>query len=257
MSSKSHRLQIEYRHVSELQPYKNNPRLNETAVPAVMQSILDFGFRVPVIVDTEGTIVAGHTRVLAVQRIIAEDPTKASEYQDIPILVASDLNPEQLQAFRLVDNKVAEIATWDFDLLAEEVAALNEVGITLTGYGWTQEEIDCLHNVVSIDCLTDTPKVPGEGDGLSTPLFKGRGLNFTLDGSAVRISFGTLAFMVGREDFEAWNADLHKKHNFNAEAVIEEVAGKLGLLEAKHRRDLARGTLTPEAAEAVVETQAV
>ena len=240
------KMQIVYRDIDELVAYDNNPRLNDVAVPALKQSILDFGFRVPVIVDKDDVIVAGHTRVLAVKALIEDRPDLEADLRDIPVLVAEDLTEEQVKAFRLVDNKVGEIATWDFDMLAVEVAGLTEVGIDLQGYGWTQEELDCLTNVVSVDCLSETEAqtLAGQGgDGINTPLFKGRGLDFTVDGSGVRISWGSLAFMVNREDFDPWNDELMKKHNYNPEAVIDDIAERLGLLEAKQKRAVSVGHL--------------
>ena len=97
--------------------YKNNPRrVSEEAVNAVSASIKEFGFKVPVILDKDNVIVAGHTRVLAAQKLgLAE----------IPCIVADDLTPEQIRAFRLVDNKTAELTGWDFEKLNLELEELN------------------------------------------------------------------------------------------------------------------------------------
>lgn len=101
--------------VSDLIPYENNPRLNDAAVDPVASSIREFGFKVPIVIDRNGVIVAGHTRLKAAQKI---------GLKTVPCIVADDLTDEQIKAFRLVDNKVAEIAEWDFDALEKELDAL-------------------------------------------------------------------------------------------------------------------------------------
>ena len=99
--------------VNELQEYENNPRNNDVAVDAVAASIREFGFKVPVIIDSKMVIVAGHTRVKAAKNIGMET---------VPCIIADDLTPEQIKAFRLADNKVSELSGWDFTKLEEELA---------------------------------------------------------------------------------------------------------------------------------------
>lgn len=96
---------IEMRRISDLKPYKNNPRKNDKAVDAVAASIKAFGFKQPVVIDDNGEIIAGHTRVKA---------AKKAGYHEVPCIIASDLTPEQVKAYRLADNKVGELAEWDF-----------------------------------------------------------------------------------------------------------------------------------------------
>lgn len=104
--------------LSEIKEYENNPRHNENAVDAVAASIREFGFKVPIIIDRDGIIVAGHTRKLAAEKLGLEN---------VPCIVADDLTPEQVKAFRLADNKTAELAEWDENLLNEELRALKGV----------------------------------------------------------------------------------------------------------------------------------
>ena len=101
--------------LSELKPYDKNPRRNDNAVDAVAKSIEEFGFKVPIIIDKGNVIVAGHTRLKAAQKLGLEK---------IPCIVADDLTPEQIKAFRLADNKTAELADWDFEKLDEELKSL-------------------------------------------------------------------------------------------------------------------------------------
>lgn len=107
-------MQIVERSVEELIPYENNPRNNGPAVEKVAASIKAFGFKVPIIVDKDGVIVAGHTRLLA---------TKELGIKVVPCIVADDLTEAQVKAFRLADNKVSEFSGWDFEKLDEEVAS--------------------------------------------------------------------------------------------------------------------------------------
>ena len=116
--------------LSELTPYANNPRLNDGAVDAVAASIKAFGFKVPCVIDKDGVIVAGHTRLKAAQKL---------GLKTVPCIVADDLTPEQIKAFRLADNKVGELAEWDFEKLDLELEEL-DFDMTPFGFGDEQEE---------------------------------------------------------------------------------------------------------------------
>ena len=101
--------------ISELKPYERNPRKNNNAVDAVANSIRTFGFKVPIVIDADNVIVCGHTRYKAALKLGLDS---------VPCIVADDLSPEQVKAFRLVDNKTAELAEWDGALLADELKSL-------------------------------------------------------------------------------------------------------------------------------------
>ena len=108
--------------ISELKEYENNPRHNENAVEPVANSIKEFGFKVPIIVDKNNVIIAGHTRL------------KAAKYLGlniVPCIIADDLTEEQIKAFRLADNKVSEIAEWDFSKLEDELRNISEIDMNL------------------------------------------------------------------------------------------------------------------------------
>lgn len=102
-------------------PYEKNPRINDNAVPAVMKSIEEFGFKVPIVIDKNGTIVTGHTRLKAAKKL---------GMKTVPCIVADDLTPEQIKAFRLADNKVAEAAEWDMELLNEELDGIVDIDMS-------------------------------------------------------------------------------------------------------------------------------
>ena len=118
-------MQIKMVELKDLKPYENNPRNNDEAVKYVAKSIEEFGFKVPMVIDKDNVIVAGHTRYKAAKKLGIEE---------VPCIIADDLTEEQIKAFRLVDNKVAERATWNDDLLEIE---LNDIlNINMQDFGF-------------------------------------------------------------------------------------------------------------------------
>lgn len=109
-------MQIVEKRLSEIHPYGNNPRKNDKAIPYVAESIKRYGFKVPIVVDADGVIVAGHTRYLASLELGLET---------VPCVVADDLNDDEIREYRLVDNKVSEYAMWDFGMLEEELESID------------------------------------------------------------------------------------------------------------------------------------
>lgn len=120
--------------IGDLNPYENNPRNNEGAVQYVANSIKQFGFKVPIVVDKDNVIVSGHTRYLAAIEL---------GMKEVPVIVADDLTPEQIKAFRIADNKVAEKSSWDFAKLTDEIKDLD---FDLTDFGFGEFELDVLKN---------------------------------------------------------------------------------------------------------------
>lgn len=113
--------------LEQLKPYENNPRNNENAIDAVANSIKEFGFKVPIVVDKDGVIVAGHTRYEAARKL---------GMTTLPCIVADDLTPEQVKAFRIADNKTGEKASWDEELLSKELSdILDDFDMTDFGFG--------------------------------------------------------------------------------------------------------------------------
>ena len=102
-------MSVELRPLDAVRPYANNPRQNDDAVEAVVESIRRFGFRQPIVVDADGVIVAGHTRFRAAQRL---------GLATVPVHVATDLTPDEVRAYRVADNKTAELASWDTSMLS-------------------------------------------------------------------------------------------------------------------------------------------
>lgn len=120
---------IEYKELHELREYGNNPRNNDNAVAAVAASIKEFGFKVPIVIDAAGVIIAGHTRAKAAARL---------GMSSVPCIIADDLTEEQIRAFRLADNKTGELAGWDFEKLEAELADLS--GMDMSVFGFTMSE---------------------------------------------------------------------------------------------------------------------
>ena len=151
-------MEILNRKVSELIPYDRNPRKNDEAVKHVKASIEQFGFKVPIVIDADGVIVAGHTRLKAAKEL---------GMKEVPCIVADDLNEEQIRAFRLVDNKTAEMAGWDFPMLEDELAGIEfdmaEFGFDeITGIDWSK-----------VDEISEENYEKPESDRLRCPLCGG------------------------------------------------------------------------------------
>ena len=148
--------------VSEIVPYENNPRINEGAVEQLANIIEKLGFRNPAVLNKDKVIIEGHTRLLAVKKL---------GWETMPCIIATDLTPEQEQALRIADNKVAEIAEWDEDKLKVELEALQEAGFDLALLAFGDDELDDLlggeagtHGETEPDAVPETPEVP-----VSTP----------------------------------------------------------------------------------------
>lgn len=139
-------MQIEMIKVEELTPYAGNPRKNDKAVKAVAESIKNFGFKVPITIDKNGVIVTGHTRLRAAIKL---------KMKEVPVIRLDDLNDDQVKAFRLVDNKVAEIAEWDVEALIKE---LNEIEMDLTSFGFENQK--GINDITEDEFEIEVPKTP-------------------------------------------------------------------------------------------------
>lgn len=117
--------------VDELIPYENNPRKNDEAVDKVALSISAFGFKVPIVIDANNVIVTGHTRLKAAKKL---------GIKTVPCIKADDLTDEQIKAFRLADNKVAEFSEWDDEKLMKELEALGDIDMSLYGFEFPDDD---------------------------------------------------------------------------------------------------------------------
>lgn len=159
--------------VDKVIPYKRNPRHNDDAVAKVAASIKEFGFKQPIVVDKESVIIVGHTRLLAALRL---------GMKEVPVLVAGDLSPAQVKAYRLADNRVHEEAEWDEELLALELGDLSKLGFNLESTGFDADEINALLNLehggllagAEEDAIPETPAKPTTYSGELIQLGKHR-----------------------------------------------------------------------------------
>ena len=134
--------------ISKLKAYENNPRrIPEKAVDAVANSIKDFGFKVPCVIDKNNVIVTGHTRVQAAKKL---------GLKEVPCVIADDLTPEQIKAFRLADNKTSELTGWDFEKLDLELEELSDFDMGSFGFE-VPDEID-----TDMFFSRDEPELPKE-----------------------------------------------------------------------------------------------
>lgn len=117
-------MRVEMVNISDIKPYKRNPRKNENAVDKVAESIKQFGWQQPIVVDKDGVIIVGHTRYKAAKKL---------GFTEVPVLWATDLTEEQVRAYRLADNKTNELAEWDIALLDEELA---DIDIDMSAFGF-------------------------------------------------------------------------------------------------------------------------
>nr|WP_314465600.1 ParB N-terminal domain-containing protein [uncultured Clostridium sp.] len=125
-------LQIQYGDPLDLIPYEKNPRVNDYAVKKVMESLGEYGFTNPILVDKDKVIIAGHTR---------REASILKGLDRVPYIVREDLTPEQVKAYRIADNKLAELSTWDEELLRAELFELQEVEYPIEVMGFTEMDI--------------------------------------------------------------------------------------------------------------------
>ena len=113
--------------IDKVKPYDKNPRKNKAAVDYVANSIKEFGFQQPIVVDKDMVVIAGHTRLKAAKKL---------KIKEVPVVIADNLTEEQVKAYRLADNKTAEKAEWDFDLLTDELLSLQELDFDMEQFGF-------------------------------------------------------------------------------------------------------------------------
>jgi DNA modification methylase len=140
-------MQVVMKKITSLLEYDNNPRHNEEAIQAVANSIREFGFKVPIVISSDNVIIAGHTRLKA---------SVSLGLEEVPCIIADDLNDEQIKAFRLADNKTAELATWDLSKLEEELA---DIDMDMLQFGFEEME-ELLPDNASDDDFDITDEIP-------------------------------------------------------------------------------------------------
>lgn len=140
-------MEIINKKIDDLKPYENNPRFNDDAVKYVANSIKEFGFKVPIVVDKNNVIVAGHTRYKA---------SKQLGLKEVPCIIADDLTDEQLKAFRLADNKVGEKSEWNYELLSDELNNILNLDMKDFGFLDIDTDIEWDNTIINNDKLEDS-----------------------------------------------------------------------------------------------------
>ncbi|WP_338230727.1 ParB N-terminal domain-containing protein [Lactiplantibacillus paraxiangfangensis] len=118
-------MKVEEWSIDKVKPYDNNPRNNDGAVDATANSIKEFGWQQPIVVDRGGVIIVGHTRLRAAKKL---------KLDKVPVVIAGSLSDEQVKAYRLADNKTGELADWDFNVLGAEMAEINDLDLADFGF---------------------------------------------------------------------------------------------------------------------------
>lgn len=208
------RMPVEWWSIDRVVPYENNARLNQESVAYVANSIRQFGFLSPIIVDEEGRIIAGHTR---------REAAMSLHMPEVPVIQASHLTETQVKAMRLVDNKAGESSKWDEAKLAAEFAEIIGSGFDMGGYGWTPDQIDCLSEVAAADCLdTSTLMTQEQREEIRS---MGRRAPQT-----TRIVIGEFVGFVDTARYRDWAGGLRELCDFSEERIVEELLRRLCIL---------------------------
>lgn len=212
------RVSMEYVDINDIAPYPFNPRKNAEAVESLANTIRTFGFLIPVVIDKDNVLVAGHTRVEAAKRL---------SLTEVPAVRVDHLTDEQVNAFRLIDNKVAELAKWDFDMLAGEINKLSSSGISLTDFGWTRQELDCMSEMVADDCLSTEALMTAETrENLRRAERRAP--------ATARFVLGELVFFIPATDYASWVNGIRELCDYNEAEITVELKRRLGIVTAAH-----------------------
>lgn len=208
---------IEIRPIDSVIPYARNPRRNDAAVAKVAASLKEFGFRQPLVVDRDGVLVVGHTRLAAARQLGIEQ---------VPVHVAADLTPTQAKAYRLADNRTSQEAEWDNGLLALELTDLQGLDYDLGLTAFDADELDALLYPEPEDGPVATDDVPEpSGDPVTKP--------------GDRIVLGNHVLVCGDStDAGAWDALMHGQQ---ADAVWTDPPYGVSYEDAHRRRAAALG----------------
>jgi DNA modification methylase len=152
-------MHVELRNINDIKPYPHNPRHNDHAVDAVAASIQAFGFRQPIVIDEDSVIIVGDTRYKAARKLgLAE----------VPVHIAFGLTPAQRKAYRIADNKTAELADWNHDVLVQQLAELQNMDFDTDLLGFSAEELKRLLDTEGSAGLSDPDDVPEPPDEPTT-----------------------------------------------------------------------------------------
>jgi hypothetical protein len=212
--------------LSDIVPYAKNPRVNAHAVEKVKKSIVEFGYLVPIVVDTSNVIITGHTRYLALKELGVES---------VQVVVADHLTEAQAAAFRLADNRIAQEAYWDEGILQGELKSLREMGFDLDITGFSRDELDCLLEPIGANCLEDLNQAAVCGDAPRVEV---------ITAYSTQVKVGGYSTSVPSEVFMVWERDMLIKHG-STNALLEWAMSQLGFTP----EFIAANTTAPEPAD--------
>lgn len=196
-------MKVELVALDKVIPYARNPRITAHAVDKVAASIKEFGFRQPIVVDSEMVIIAGHVRHLASQKL---------GLKKVPVHVADGLTAEQVKAYRIADNRTGEDAQWDKEMLALEIGELDAASFDTSLLGFEAAELDELHR--GLEAL---------GDGLEDDGEK------PIEEADTKATIGAYSFVIPREQYLKWIEDVKQAAGFDKESINNELKHRLGL----------------------------
>ena len=196
-------MKVELIALEKVIPYTRNPRITAHAVDKVAASIKEFGFRQPIVVDSEMVIIAGHVRHLASQKL---------GLKKVPVHVAEGLSAEQVKAYRIADNRTGEDAQWDKEMLALEIGELDAASFDVSLLGFDAAELDELHRGLALlsDGLEDDEEKP-------------------IEEADTKATIGAYSFVIPREQYLTWIEDVKQAAGFDKESINKELKQRLGL----------------------------
>lgn len=189
--------------IEKLVPYARNPRITAHAVDKVAASIKEFGFRQPIVVDSEMVIIVGHVRYQAAQKLALKK---------VPVHVMEGATPEQVKAYRIADNRTGEEAEWDRELLQLEINELDTGDFDKSVLGFNEEELNSLR--LSLESLQDG--IEGEEEG-------------ELEEADTKATIGPYTFVIERGRYLEWMEEIRQRVGFDKEAIVTELQRRLGL----------------------------
>ena len=191
-------------------PYARNPRVNEHAIDKVAASLKEFGWKQPIVVDKDMVIIVGHVRHQAAKRL---------EMEQVPVVVAEDLTPEQVKAYRIADNRVGEESQWDDEFLALEFSELDTAEFNTDVLGFDETEIDKIQSALDQAAAEIEDGYSGDDD---------QDLD-DVEEADTQATIGEYRFTVERQQYLDWMEDIKQSVGFEKENVIKELQKRLGL----------------------------
>lgn len=191
-------------------PYARNPRVNEHAIDKVAASLKEFGWKQPIVVDKEMVIIVGHVRHQAAKRL---------EMAEVPVVIAEDLTPEQVKAYRIADNRVGEESQWDDEFLALEFSDLDTAEFNTGILGFDESEIESIQKALDEAATEIEDGYSGNDDDDLDDV----------EEADTQATIGEYRFTIERQKYLDWMEDIKQSVGFEKENVTKELQKRLGL----------------------------